>query len=212
MTTKKASKRPARRKGTRPRPARSVSSNIGKQQRLDLYRTIYTSRRLDDLQIQLKRQNASYFQISGAGHEATCAAAAMQLRAGHDWFFPYYRDLALCLGLGVTPTEILLEAVGAANDPASGGRQMPSHWGHAATNIASQSSCTGTQFLQAVGCAEAGLLWPQLREGATHVAPFFSDEVVYVSAGEGTTSQGEFAEALNTACNLALPVDRKSVV
>jgi 2-oxoisovalerate dehydrogenase E1 component len=185
------------------------------QQLIDAYRIMFTSRRVDDREIMLKRQQKIFFQISGAGHEAIGVAAALALKPSHDWFYPYYRDRALCLALGATPYEMLLGAVGAADDPCSGGRQMPSHWAFTRLHIVTQSSATGTQILQAVGCAEAGRYLAKYPNASRQAegdyrqfkdVQFQGDELTYVSLGDGTTSEGEFWEALNTASNRRLPV------
>jgi 2-oxoisovalerate dehydrogenase E1 component len=173
---------------------------------LRAYRLMLLSRRIDDKEIQLKNQSLIYFQISGAGHEAVLVAAGMTLRPGYDWFYPYYRDRALCLTVGVTPLEMLLASVGAKDDPASGGRQMPSHWGHKQLNIVSQSSPTGTQCLQAIGAAESGRIYEKLTAIEGRESRFHHDEVVYLSVGEGATSEGEFWESLNSACLGKLPL------
>jgi 2-oxoisovalerate dehydrogenase E1 component len=169
------------------------------------YRNIYLSRRVDDKEIQLKRQNKIYFQINSVGHEAVTTAAGMVSRPGYDWFELYYRDRALCLQLGVTPYEMFLQSVGAKDDPASAGRQMPSHWGSKRLNLISKSSCTGTQFLHAVGAAEGGWRKSLIPELAGK-GGFQADEIAVVSGGEGQTSEGEFWEGVSTACNLKLPV------
>ncbi|HTX37193.1 MAG TPA: dehydrogenase E1 component subunit alpha/beta [Bryobacteraceae bacterium] len=188
---------------------------LSPQRLVEIYRLMALSRSLDDREILLKRQQKIYFQISGAGHEALQVGAALALRPGYDWFFPYYRDRALCLALGVTPGEMMLQAVGAATDPASGGRQMPTHWSSPPLHIVSTSSSTATQLLHAVGCAEAGRYFSRHPEAAAKASgdyrafrnvTFHGDEVVLACLGEGSTSQGEFWEAMNTASNAKLPV------
>jgi 2-oxoisovalerate dehydrogenase E1 component len=202
---------------------------LTREQLIDAYRFMYTSRRIDDREILLKRQQKIFFQMSGAGHEAIGVAAGMTLKAGYDWFYPYYRDRALCLALGAKPVEMFLQAVGAADDPSSGGRQMPSHWGYKSLNIVTQSSPTGSQILQAVGCAEAGRYFsqhpkageiPDVAKGTPNSSSqsnsldyrqykdiaFHGDEVAYVSLGDGTSSEGEFWEAMNAAALSKLPV------
>jgi 2-oxoisovalerate dehydrogenase E1 component len=173
---------------------------------LAVYRCMLLSRKLDDKEIQLKNQSHIYFQISGAGHEAVLVAAGLTLKPGYDWFFPYYRDRALCLQIGMTPLDMLLAAVGAKDDPNSGGRQMPSHWGRTDLNIVSGSSPTGTQLLHAVGAAEAGVIYSRVPQIADRASRFHADEITYVSLGDGATSEGEFWEALSAACTKQLPV------
>jgi len=173
---------------------------------VDVYRCMVRSRKLDDKEIQLKNQSRAFFQISGAGHEAILVAAGLTLRPGYDWFHGYYRDRALCLQLGVTPLEMMLASVGAKTDPSNGGRQMPSHWGNKALNIVAGSSATTTQLLHAVGAAEAGLIYSRVTAIPDRESKFHGDEIVYTSLGEGSTSEGEFWEALNTACTKRLPV------
>jgi 2-oxoisovalerate dehydrogenase E1 component len=196
------------------KPEAEKYGGLDRQALIRIYRTMFLSRRLDDREIQLKRQSKVFFQISGAGHEAVLAAAGLLLKPSFDWFYPYYRDRALLLELGVTPHEMLLQAVGAKDDPASGGRQMPSHWGHQRLNVVSRSSPTGTQWLQAVGAAEASLYYerfPKAIDRARNAplggaAGFQPREIVYVSGGEGATSEGEFFEALNAASIRRLPL------
>src|ERR1041385_1960637 len=190
---------------------------LTREQLIRAYRLMYTSRRIDDREILLKRQQKIYFQMSGAGHEAIGVAAPMALKPGYDWFYPYYRDRALCLSLGVEPYNMFLQGVGAADDPSSGGRQMPSHWSYPKLHIVTQSSPTGSQILQAVGCAEGGRYiarHPKAAEvpaDANDYRRFKTvsserDEVTYVSLGDGTSSEGEFWEAMNAAALGKLPV------
>ena len=195
--------------------AKKAYQGLSRDQLIEAYRLMHASRRVDDREILLKRQQKIFFQISGAGHEAVGVAAAFVLKPAYDWFYPYYRDRALCLGLGATAYEMFLQGVGAADDPNSGGRQMPSHWGFPKLNVVTQSSPTGSQVLQAVGCAEAGRYFQSHAGAATRVSgdyrqfkdvSFQGDEVTYVSLGDGTTSEGEFWEGLNTASNRKLPV------
>ncbi|MDR3797611.1 MAG: thiamine pyrophosphate-dependent dehydrogenase E1 component subunit alpha, partial [Terracidiphilus sp.] len=184
-------------------------------QLVEFYRLMFLSRAVDDREILLKRQQKIFFQISAAGHEALQVGAALALRPGYDWFFPYYRDRALCLALGVSPYDMMLQGVGAADDPASGGRQMPTHWSSQSLHIVSTSSSTATQLLHAVGCAEAGRYFSRHPESAIKApgdyrefrnVDFHGDEVTLACIGEGSTSQGEFWEAMNTASNQKLPV------
>ena len=205
--------------GAEPRTAPGVHAlppGITPEKLIEIYRLMYLSRRTDDREIILKNQQKIFFQISGAGHEALLVSAALSLRPGYDWFFPYYRDRALSLALGTTVEEQFLQGVGASTDIASGGRQMPSHWSNTRLHIVSPSSSTATQCLHAVGCAEAGLYFSRHPEAAEpgqqddyrrfHHVEFQNDELVYVSIGEGSTSQGEFWEAVSVASNLKLPV------
>ena len=187
---------------------------ISSDELIRIYRLMFTSRRLDDREIQLKRQNKIFFQVSGAGHEAVQVVAGLVTKPGYDWFFPYYRDRALALTLGVTPYDMLLQAVGSQEDRASGGRQMPSHWGNRSLNIVTPASATGTQWLRAVGAAETSLYYenfPKALEQARKapmgdVWSWHRDEIALVSGGEGSTSEGEFYEALNAASLRHAPV------
>ena len=186
--------------------ARDTHEGLGKNELLAAYRTMLLSRQIDDKEIQLRQQSQAFFQISGAGHEAVLVAAGSHLRGGYDWFFPYYRDRALCLAIGVTPLDMLLASVGAQDDPSSAGRQMPSHWSNPRLNIPSGSSATGTQCLHAVGCAEAGVIHQHLPQTPYRESHVHDDEVTFLSLGDGSTSEGEFWESLNTSCNNQLPI------
>jgi len=186
--------------------AEAAFNGLSRDQVLDAYRTIVLSRKIDDKEIQLKNQSHAFFQISGAGHEAILVAVGMTLRAGYDWFHPYYRDRALCLQLGVTALDMLLASVGADADPSNAGRQMPSHWGNKSLNIVAGSSCTATQVLHAVGMAEAGTLYSRIEQIANRETLFHADEIVYTSLGEGSTSEGEFWEAVSVSCTRHIPV------
>src|SRR2546423_4990861 len=230
MATTKADPKPGGVNESDIKKAGKTYEGLTRQQLVQVYCLMSTSRRVDDREMLHKRQQKIYFQISGAGHEAVGVAAAFAMKPGYDWFSAYYRDRALCLALGVPPYEMLLQGVGAAEDPSSGGRQMPSHWSYPELNIVTQSSPTGSQILQAVGCAEGGRYFarrPKAAEVAavppfaqnakdgppSHVdyrqfknVSFQGDEITYVSLGDGTTSEGEFWEAMNAAALGKLPV------
>jgi len=185
-------------------PARGVSApanaareyhGFDRETLIQAFRIMQMARRIDDREVILKRQNRIWFQISGAGHECIQTAAGLLLRPGEDWFFTYYRDRALALALGVTPEQMLLASVGAAAETFSGGRQMPSHWSDPALHIFTGSSPTGTQFVQAMGAADARRL---VNPG--------SQDLTLCCSGEGATSEGEFWESLNVACLDRLPL------
>ena len=182
------------------------AATLSRELLLGAYRTMFTSRRVDDKEIQLKRQNRVYFQINGVGHEGIGTAVAMHLKPGYDWFYPYYRDRAFCLQLGITPYEMFLASVGAKDDPACGGRQMPSHWGSKKLHIMTGSSPTGSRILHAVGAAEASLYFVKIQEAAELASSFHQDEVAYISLGDGASSEGEFWESINYASRHKLPV------
>ncbi|MBC7426969.1 MAG: dehydrogenase E1 component subunit alpha/beta [Bacteriovorax sp.] len=211
--TSKTKAAPSKIEGTKNPHAKKLELakkyNLGKKEMLQMLTNIYTSRKVDDAEISMKKQSKAFFQISGAGHEGILTAAAMTMKPKYDWFLGYYRDRALCIGLGVTPYEMLCQANGNLGDTASYGRMMPAHWGNKKLNIVNKSSCTGTQFLQACGLAEAGLWFKKLRDEHkvdTKGMDFHDDEIVYVSTGDGTIAQGEFWEGLTTACVNNLPV------
>ncbi|HTV12852.1 MAG TPA: dehydrogenase E1 component subunit alpha/beta [Acidimicrobiales bacterium] len=189
-----------------PNASRAYCRGVPVEEAVADYRLALVSRFLDDREITLQKQSRAFFHISSAGHEALCLGLAHSLRPAYDWFFPYYRDRALVLALGVSPTDLLLQSVGAITDPASGGRQMPSHFGARHLNIVTQSSPTGSQCLPAVGCAEAGRYIFAHAGADMRGCEARQDELTYVSLGEGATSEGEFWESLNTACSLRLPV------
>ena len=182
------------------------AATLSKELLLGAYRTMYTSRRVDDKEIQLRRQNRAFFQINGVGHECIGVAVALNLKPAYDWFYPYYRDRAFCLQVGMTPYDMFLASVGAKDDPACGGRQMPSHWGSKKLHIMTGSSPTGTRVLHAVGSAEASWYFSHIHEAAELASGFHDDEIAYVSLGEGASSEGEFWESLNYACGRRLPV------
>jgi len=206
--TSKSKAAPAKNASVAKKMELAKKYNLGRLEMLEMLTNIYTSRKVDDAEISMKKQSKAFFQISGAGHEGILTAAARVLKPKHDWFLGYYRDRALCLGLGVTPYEMLCQANGNLGDSASYGRMMPAHWGNKSLNIVNKSSCTGTQFLQACGLAEAGLWYKRLKKeykmDTTNL--YHDDEIIYVSTGDGTIAQGEFWEGLTTACVNSLPV------
>jgi 2-oxoisovalerate dehydrogenase E1 component len=206
MPTASIKKKSKMSKQNKKKTAKPGGSNIDRELALAMYRHAFTARTLDHTQTILKRTGRSYFQIFGAGHEVIQIALAPFLRPGVDFIAPYYRDLALNLAYGITPYEVLLMAVGAAEDRASGGRQMPHHWGHRDKRIAAASSAVGTQYCSAVGNSLAEQIAAKDSAIANALGDFDSEAITLVFGGDGSTSEGDFMEAVNYACIKQTPI------